>query len=1253
MFKGKILMLTDSATSATGYGNQADVLLPILVNRGWDVYQIACNSWDLENHAKLENDGFYHYKGIKLIKNDDLGKFDGSIYPSKEFIKTIYDKINPDIVWSLNDFYRVAGLTEINKEFMDKWVHWLPVDNTDNNFNWSSFTSRLNFLVYMSSFGYKEEVGLHDSVKYIDAIYLGVPSNTFFPLGNKNERKMKHGLVSWDNPKSPTPLFVIATVGRHQPRKMINITAEAVGKFMQNHPDTFWICKADPDDVAMADKSIEERDLKGILRKYGVENRVLFEKQLLPPSEMNELYNTSDIFILLSGGEGFGIPCVESMMAGVPCILNDNTTSPELTGYWDFGLSVPIVNKKHFKEYGNCGFDIGNIDIAVERLEFVYNDWKSGGKWLSENGKKAREFHKKWCDVEVVVDKWEEIFYRIMRNNTHVLWHSYFGKGVGFSSVSETIIPVLEDMGYDMYIRDWLSCSSPIIDPYFINLHKKWLANKDKINFDEEPQILCWLMEVFNAISGNYKIGWSLAESTKLRDLYTSQCNKMNYIVTSSQFCKDVQEKAGILSPISIVPPCVSSKQFPYIDRNKYGKRPFTFLHIGVVQERKNSDAVIQGYIDAFPDDGNTRFILKSNDFGELDTWFKPKYGYRKDIEFIYTQVPLKSEELLDLYARADCYVNISHGEGIGMPDIESMSTGLPIIGSNWDTRGVFMDDEVGWMVKISGWGKAYGRTVHEDCGIWADFDQNDYVAKLKYVASHPDEARMKGKVASERIHNDFAPEKAAEALDILLLDIYRKKKSTLEGTTFGEKYYTNIHKYTPDWHEGVAQGIIQMTDGLEGKVLDIGCGRGYLMKHLLQHGKNVEGVELSKWAVEHPMPGCEGKIKEGNAIKMEYPDLYFDWGIGFSLMEHIPEGIVDDVLKEMHRVCKRVLLQIAMPMFPGHDLQIKSEDPTHITVYPVDWWKERFYRNGWEIEKFDGNMTLTLKHMNVKSEPVLATDRILVGIPTKERPDSLRRLFDSLIAQTINNFDVVVVDDSRYAHINEDVGLHQRIEKLAAKGVATLLARGKEMNQAAAHNQIMEHALNNEFYKYKLIFRCDDDITLEPNHLELIFKEFLKDTKCEYAAMGGMIFNPYFDKVPMSQQIMPPDWRNRPEFAGSIDPCVFYAQVLQYPEDVEYRDDIQHLYSTYAYRPELLKSVGGFPAYLSAIAYREETLGLYELHLKGYKMKILTKAWSYHWNERHGGCRSVDERVALELYGQDEGEFRKRLEKLHEKYKK
>jgi glycosyltransferase involved in cell wall biosynthesis len=974
---------------------------------------------------------------------------------------------------------------------------------------------------------------------------------------------------------------------------------------------------------------------------------VLFEPKRLSSEDINEVYNIADIFMHLSGGEGFGLSYVESMLAGTPCILNDNTTSPELVGgrKSGFGKLVKLKGEAHISEF-NCMYDLADEDDALVKLTEVYDDWRSGGTWLKSASARGIEFHKKWCDPERVTDQWEEVLNRIIRYNNKVLWHSFFGRGVGYTSISETIIPEMEKLGYDIHVNDWSSGSSPILEERFRKLYEKYLANRDKIDWKKYPQVVCWLMDSFETVMGEHKLGWAFCESTKVRSYYQHFCNSMEYILTSSEFNKKVQQDSGFTSDIRIVPPCVDPLLFPRLERTT--DRPFTFLHIGVRQERKNPGMVLAGYVQAFPvADGRTKLILKSNDFGTLDD-LKAMYAHRSDIEWIYTNDrPLSQKELLALYQRSDCYINLSHGEGIGMPDLEAMATGMPVIGTNWDTRGLFLDDSVGWMVKTAYMAPAYTQTVKDDSGLWVNLDGQDYIEKLKYVAKHPEEARRKGAVASERVHTMFTPEKAAKALDAVLMEIYDKRTSARKTSFEDERYYIDTNQYTPLYFEGAAQIIMaQLPEIRKDSVLDIGCGRGFLTLHLLRNGVRVKGIDISEYAVSHPMPGCEGALCKGDAMDLPYEDKSFDWAVSFSVLEHLPEKDVPKAIREMSRVVRKgAFLRIAIPYPQKSAAELFKEDNTHITLHPWEWWVKTLAENGMKMIATDGQYDMVVVPTEVPNNAIKPGDRVLIGVPTKDRTPYLKKLIASLRGQTFKDWDLMIVDDSCIENPNRDGELLATLDQLYVEGHLWHLIRGAGQNQAVAHNRVLACALEQG---YRLVMRLDDDITLESSHLEIIYKEFLKDQKCEYAAMGGIYLDP---NRPKEQQVAPPNWRLLDEFAGKLDPLWPFAQMVMYPEDVEFRDDLEHLYSSYFYRPELVEEVGGFAKDLSAVAFREETLPIATLWMKGYKLRVCVKAVGYHYNAQVGGLRSYNHDSAAPMYRSDDVAYKARIAELKKKY--
>ena len=71
--------------------------------------------------------------------------------------------------------------------------------------------------------------------------------------------------------------------------------------------------------------------------QYGIEEYlmpplmgILDAAETIDEQKMAELYNCMDVFVLPTGGEGFGIPTLEAMSCGVPVCVTNYTTAYEL-----------------------------------------------------------------------------------------------------------------------------------------------------------------------------------------------------------------------------------------------------------------------------------------------------------------------------------------------------------------------------------------------------------------------------------------------------------------------------------------------------------------------------------------------------------------------------------------------------------------------------------------------------------------------------------------------------------------------------------------------------------------------------------------------------------------------------------------------------------------------------------------------------------------------------------------------------------
>lgn len=91
-------------------------------------------------------------------------------------------------------------------------------------------------------------------------------------------------------------------------------------------------------------------------------------------------------------------------------------------------------------------------------------------------------------------------------------------------------------------------------------------------------------------------------------------------------------------------------------------------------------------------------------------------------------------------------------------------------------------------------------------------------------------------------------------------------------------------------------------------RVLDVGCGKGFLLHEFTRATPGVEiaGLDVSHYALEHAMPEVKPFLREGNAVSLPYPDKSFDLVVSINTLHNLQLPELERALKEIERVGKR-----------------------------------------------------------------------------------------------------------------------------------------------------------------------------------------------------------------------------------------------------------------------------------------------------------------------------------------------------------
>jgi len=133
-----------------------------------------------------------------------------------------------------------------------------------------------------------------------------------------------------------------------------------------------------------------------------------------PPKEMVKLYNSADCYLSASFGESFGLPALEAMACGCPCIIPKHTVGPQLVGEPNTGLLIELLKMKNGDDFGWTGPTISDkwlidpVDMADKMTE-IYKDEKLRKKF----SRNAVKFAKDYDWEKHIIPKWLDLFNHI------------------------------------------------------------------------------------------------------------------------------------------------------------------------------------------------------------------------------------------------------------------------------------------------------------------------------------------------------------------------------------------------------------------------------------------------------------------------------------------------------------------------------------------------------------------------------------------------------------------------------------------------------------------------------------------------------------------------------------------------------------------------------------------------------------------------------------------------------------------------
>ncbi len=380
-------------------------------------------------------------------------------------------------------------------------------------------------------------------------------------------------------------------------------------------------------------------------------------------------------------------------------------------------------------------------------------------------------------DFYVTLRHGESVARQADRPQSSVTVRATFNVFSGYGSMAEYLALSMARLGVTVNPRP-IAINTEGLSGEFLDL---W--HRSKPDAHAPVVFFHWLNADVDALGGDLFIN-TMYESSRLPPGWAEKLNRARAVIAPTRFVARIMRDSGVTVPIEVIPEGVDPAVYPYVEREQ---RPgLVTLIVAPVDERKNTTAGIAAWKQAFAGDPDARLIIKSS------------YDYQNyqpdDPRIRYYDLPERTRGILRWYAQADVLLALG-SEGFGLPMVEGMATGLPVIALNSEGQADAVEDAPGLLLPVDPVAlkpHAPSGGVHGVPGVEAVAD------RLRWVAEHRAEASELGRAASVWAHaqrNVWA--KGAAVIDLIERSTRRplRKRRTIWTPSWGDE--CGIAEYT------------------------------------------------------------------------------------------------------------------------------------------------------------------------------------------------------------------------------------------------------------------------------------------------------------------------------------------------------------------------------------------------------------------------------------------------------------------------
>ncbi|QQS35353.1 MAG: glycosyltransferase [Ignavibacteriales bacterium] len=534
-----------------------------------------------------------------------------------------------------------------------------------------------------------------------------------------------------------------------------------------------------------------------LIQRYGYKKESLPRFELLttqlPFNEMLRLYKSVDAFVLPTRGEGWGRPYMEAMVFGLPVIGTNWSANTEFMNHENSYL-IDVHNLVDIKEneiasYLGHKWAEPSKNHLCKLMKFVFenpDEAKDRGKFAQQE---IREKYSLEAIAKIITERLKiiERDYTKLKSVNHdskIIWEGDQFVCSSLAYVNREICSELLSLGYEAKVifpqqnyEDELVRSNPEL----VNSFNRNIKAAD-IHITHQ-----WPPKLEAPKSGRWVViqPWEFGSLPKQWvEVFNNYADEM---WVYSDYIKNVYIESGVDEKrIFVVPLGFSSEKFnPKIKPYKLKtKKKFKFLFLGGTIYRKGIDILLEVFNSSFNRNDDVCLVIKdigSKTFYRGQTIKDKLKEYSADKNFPeieYIDSTLSEKQLSGLYTACDVLVHPYRGEGFGLPVLEAMACGMPVIVTKGGSTDDFCDDENS--LRINSTKKYFSENKIDEWETtgrpWLlEPDKNELAEKLKFAVENNSQLKERAKANIEYVNQSWTWQRTIQKVDERIIELSTK----------------------------------------------------------------------------------------------------------------------------------------------------------------------------------------------------------------------------------------------------------------------------------------------------------------------------------------------------------------------------------------------------------------------------------------------------------------------------------------------